>query len=638
MNNWFKKHEKLITILVIAGFLAGIVWWSIATYLSSKRTSSVVQDSTLNKENSVLVITKDGVELEYPYWIMKDEVNALSQQQAQMYQLYYGQQLDPVFDYLVLKNQIVDMLYDQRLIQYYAEQNNLLPDSKTLNESINNLKANENNWNMIVSYYGSEDAVKSLLASGILESNVRNAVAAVSRDEAMSYIEQNFEDIKNNYEQIKVQHILVSDEATANQVKDDIISGNLSFEEAAALYSLDTSNATNSGDLGWVKHGELEENFEIAAFNAPKGEIVGPVHTTYGFHLIKVTDKKIFENPQDVFLYEDVYTEIENTLQEQKFQEWLVNYKKEENFGRIYYDTKLLYMHEIFSNTLDEKAKENLAKELEDLIFEGEDISLEVDSDYLAIYTMLTTDLLNSYSTQLTNLNNYIYLSENVDPNISILGLDEINKKIEELNQLSDENDEIANEKAKYEAARDFLNTKESVENMGITTLEEAEALKIELENKFEKTKTNLTKVLSDLFAQYPSSSSVVQLYYQFNPQDLKVKVKYSELQINQLKQYINYLGPQYLFMFFQQPINEILVNIQTVIESEEAEISIKLEALELGLDLAEMLSLNDLKLYYLEKIKEIDPEYYSDIDKLIEETRKAIEDSTKTATEVEVQ
>jgi len=50
------------------------------------------------------------------------------------------------------------------------------------------------------------------------------------------------------------------------------------------------------------------------------------------------------------------------------------------------------------------------------------------------------------------------------------------------------------------------------------------------------------------------------------------------------------------------------------------------------------MLSLNDLKLYYLEKIKEIDPEYYSDIDKLIEETRKAIEDSTKTATEVEVQ
>ena len=201
---------------------------------------------------------------------MKDEVNALSQQQAQMYQLYYGQQLDPVFDYLVLKNQIVDMLYDQRLIQYYAEQNNLLPDSKTLNESINNLKANENNWNMIVSYYGSEDAVKSLLASGILESNVRNAVAAVSRDEAMSYIEQNFEDIKNNYEQIKVQHILVSDEATANQVKDDIISGNLSFEEAAALYSLDTSNATNSGDLGWVKHGELEENFEIAAFNAPR--------------------------------------------------------------------------------------------------------------------------------------------------------------------------------------------------------------------------------------------------------------------------------------------------------------------------------------------------------------------------------
>jgi parvulin-like peptidyl-prolyl isomerase len=638
MNNWFKKHEKLITILVIAGFLAGIVWWSVATYISSKRTSSIVQDSTLNKENSVLVITKDGVELEYPYWIMKDEVNSLSQQQAQLYQLYYGQQLDPVFDYLVLKNQIVDMLYDQRLIQYYAEKNNLLPDSKTLTDSLNSLKANQNNWNMIVSYYGSEEVIKNILTSSILESNVRNAVAAVSRDEAMSYIESNFEDIKNNYEQIKVQHILVSDEATANQVKEDIVNGNISFEEAASLYSLDTSNATNSGDLGWVKHGELEENFETAAFNAIKGEIVGPVETAYGFHLIKVTDKKVFENPQDVFLYDDVYKEIESTLQEQKFQEWLVNYKKEENFGRTYYDMKLMYMHEIYSNTLDQKAKEHLAEELEGLIFEDEDISLEVDSDYLAIYTMLVTDLLNNYSNQLTNITNYINLSKNVDSNILNLGLDEINKKIEELDQLSDENDEILDEKAKYEAAKEFFEAKEFVEDLGINNVEEAEALKIELESKFKTTSANLTKVLSDLFAQYPSSSSVVQLYYQFNPQDLKVKVKYSELQMNQLKQYINYLGPQYLFMFFQQPINEILVNVQTVIDAEEADNNTKLEALELGLDLAEMLSLNDLKLYYLERIKETDPEYYSDIDKLIEETRKAIENSTNAATEMEVQ
>ncbi|HOB16560.1 MAG TPA: peptidylprolyl isomerase [Defluviitoga sp.] len=636
MNNWFKKYEKLITILVIAGFLAGIVWWSIATYLSSKRSQSLNQDYTFSKESSVLVITKDGIELEYPYWIMKDEVNSLSQQQAQLYQLYYGQKLDPVFDYLILKNQIVDMLYDQRLIQYYAEQNNLLPDAKSLNSALNNLKSNENNWNTLINYYGSEEAVKSLLALSLLENNVLTAVASISREEALKYIEENFDNIKYNYEQIKVQHILVSDENTANQVKDDIINGKITFEEAASLYSQDTSNATSSGDLGWIKHGELEETFEAAAFNANKGEIVGPIETSYGFHLIRVTDKKVFENPQDVFLYEDVYSEIENTLQEEKFQEWLANYKREENFGRNYYDTKLLYVHMIYSLDLDEKSKENLAKELENIIFDGDDISLEVDSDYLAIYTLLTTDLLNSYYNHLSILNNYISFSQKVDPNIASLGLEQINKKIEELNQLLNEGDEITDEKIKYETARDFLNAEDLVEDLGIHNLEEAETFKSDLENKLEKTRAKLTKVLADLFAQYPSSSSVVQLYYQLNPQDLKVKVKYSELQMNQLKQYINYLGPQYLFMFFQQPINEILVNVQSVIDSEEAEISIKLEALEVGLDLTEMLELDDLKLYYLEKIKEIDPEYYSDIDKLIEDTRKSIEESTKSASELE--
>ncbi|RAO99527.1 hypothetical protein PW5551_03325 [Petrotoga sp. 9PW.55.5.1] len=653
MNNWFKRHERIITIIVIAGFLAGIVWWSVATYVTSRNPAVNPGVSNIpRKEDSVLVITKESIDLEYPYWIMKNEVDSITQQQAQIYQQYYGQQLDPVFDYLVIDNQIVDLLYNEKIVRYYAEQNDLLPSKEEINSQINALvdlyisqyKMDTNNWNNMVQYYGSEQNIRNILISGLQEdvenslitNNVKKEVANISREEALTYIQENFESIKSNYEEVRVQHILLSDEATANSIKEKITNEEITFEDAVAIYSEDTLTATSSGDIGWIKRGQYDQNLEEAAFNAEIGAILGPISTYQGYQIIRVVDKKIFKNPEDVFLYDEVYSEIQNTIQEEEYNNWLVSYIRSGDFGRNYYDTKLMYMYQLTEAGTNTEKLENLVKEIENIVFEENEISVEADSDYLAIYTLAVNQLMNDFNDQYTSINEYLSLSELVDPETVALGLEEIGKRIDELNiqKTTEESTELNNLLSNYKDAQNFLTTKNKIETLGITTTNEASSLKVELEGKMEDYINKLEKVLADLFRQYPSSNSVVQMYYQLNPQDPEVRVSYSKLQLSQIKQYSSYLGSQYLFSFFQQPITEILVNVQGVVDSTQAATDTKLEALDIGLELAELVGLREIKLFFLETVKELDPNYYSNIDQMIEDTKKIIEESSNPATQ----
>lgn len=63
------------------------------------------------------------------------------------------------------------------------------------------------------------------------------------------------------------------------------------FAALAATYSKDPSNAPKGGDLGWFGKGRMVKEFENACSKARVGEIVGPVRTQFGMHIIKVTGR-----------------------------------------------------------------------------------------------------------------------------------------------------------------------------------------------------------------------------------------------------------------------------------------------------------------------------------------------------------
>ncbi len=91
-------------------------------------------------------------------------------------------------------------------------------------------------------------------------------------------------------EAIRARHILFAptDRARALEVRDRIVAGDVSFAAAARQYSTDPSNKDVGGDLGYFGRGAMVTEFEEAAFAAPQGQVIGPIETQFGHHLVRV--------------------------------------------------------------------------------------------------------------------------------------------------------------------------------------------------------------------------------------------------------------------------------------------------------------------------------------------------------------
>lgn len=89
---------------------------------------------------------------------------------------------------------------------------------------------------------------------------------------------------------VNAAHILVNSEKDAQNILARLEKGE-SFEALAKRFSKCPSKS-KGGNLGWFGKGEMVPEFENAAFAAKKGEVVGPVKTEFGYHLILVKDLK----------------------------------------------------------------------------------------------------------------------------------------------------------------------------------------------------------------------------------------------------------------------------------------------------------------------------------------------------------
>lgn len=91
--------------------------------------------------------------------------------------------------------------------------------------------------------------------------------------------------------QIRARHILVSSQKKAEEILKQLKEG-ANFEELARKESEDTGSKEAGGDLGFFSRGKMTKEFEDAAFSLKVGEVSGVVKTQYGFHLIKVEERR----------------------------------------------------------------------------------------------------------------------------------------------------------------------------------------------------------------------------------------------------------------------------------------------------------------------------------------------------------
>lgn len=141
----------------------------------------------------------------------------------------------------------------------------------------------------------------------------------VTDEEVAKYYEAN----KDSFmapERIKAKHILVKTEEEAINIKGELDKG-ADWDELAKKYSLDKSNAGRGGDLGYFSRGRMVKEFDDVAFALEVGKIGGPVKTQFGYHLIKVEDKKPAEQQTLEQVDKQVRTKLLGMEREQKMDE-----------------------------------------------------------------------------------------------------------------------------------------------------------------------------------------------------------------------------------------------------------------------------------------------------------------------------
>ena len=126
-----------------------------------------------------------------------------------------------------------------------------------------------------------------------------------SEEELMNIYNENIDD----YEEPEMRHMkyvkwpIVSEYSDSLRVEIEMttlidrINQGESFIDLANSYTEDPGNSANpdslnGGKLGWFNKGQMVKEFEEAAFGANKGEVVGPILTQFGYHIIKIDDKR----------------------------------------------------------------------------------------------------------------------------------------------------------------------------------------------------------------------------------------------------------------------------------------------------------------------------------------------------------
>ncbi len=166
---------------------------------------------------------------------------------------------------------------------------------------------------------------KLTLVTELFEKEIM-AKAKVSDQEVKDYYDKNKDEFTLTT-QIKASHILVRTEDEAKRALERLKKGE-KFGDIAKAVSIDPGSAKSSGDLGFFSKGQMVPEFESAAAGLNVGEVSAPVKTQFGYHIIKVTDKK----KGDVIEFEKVRDMISQRLsgerQKDAFEQYVAELKK----------------------------------------------------------------------------------------------------------------------------------------------------------------------------------------------------------------------------------------------------------------------------------------------------------------------
>ncbi len=250
--------------------------------------------------------------------IMKAEFNQMFEIFKVQYEQQYGtdiweKDVDGRKYIDVMKEKVLDMLVDIKIQEQEAAKAGITATDDEINAEVekarNYFDSQEKFDEFLTSQKMTMDYLKDSIRKDILVNKLKEkltADASVTDEDVAAYYASN----QSQFMSIKASHILITDEEKAKEVLQKVKDGE-NFNDLALQYSEDPSAKENKGDLGYFRKGDMVPEFESAAFALQTGQISNLVKTDYGYHIIKMEDKKIDK-------LEDVAAELKVSLLDNK--------------------------------------------------------------------------------------------------------------------------------------------------------------------------------------------------------------------------------------------------------------------------------------------------------------------------------
>lgn len=204
-----------------------------------------------------------------------------------------------------------------------VQKENLLKDPATRKQLIGNLVDQELMYQDAIAkkiesskeYISALNAFKKQAMVNILVQ--KQLAPKVTNDAVKNYYTKN--KIKYSGDQVHAQHILVASEKEAQDVLAEVKKSGTDFQKVAEAKSKDPSAKNNRGDLGYFSRDMFDPAFVDASFSSKVGDIVGPVKSAFGYHVIKIVDRKVGKNPE----FAEIEQKVRNDLQRDILQSYV---------------------------------------------------------------------------------------------------------------------------------------------------------------------------------------------------------------------------------------------------------------------------------------------------------------------------
>ena len=210
-------------------------------------------------------------------------------------------------------------LIDDLVIQHQAKALGIEVTDQEVEEELNNFvkeRFNDDKAQLetaLKDYNMTMDILKKDIRVGLMGQKIATKDVTITDQEIKDYYDKNKETM-GEQEQLKARHILVKDEAKAKELFDKLKANPNDFEKLAKENSEDPGSKDKGGMLEPFGKGVMVPEFEQAAFAAKVNELVGPVKSEFGYHIIEVLEHKEAKVPA----LDEVKDKITKTLKQQK--------------------------------------------------------------------------------------------------------------------------------------------------------------------------------------------------------------------------------------------------------------------------------------------------------------------------------